>query len=263
FGQTQFFEGNAGEIQGLRAAVVGFSINALLIVATGMILDALFGFGEQNRARTVNYSASGAHAGASGLEAFLQTIAAQLAFRDARVVSLPLETRDVIGTGDGAVPAADAFVGGPAHDAGLRIFVESLEGTARSASGIQALHALALHKRIGRSIFWLVKLDDVAGEFVEIGGRLMQLVAANILGSVVGLGAGCLTGFTTDADAGVVKQSDSGAGNRNLFRLKGFRADGKGYGRRHSGLGDGGKQFSPSDGHISPLSSEFGSRTTA
>jgi len=228
-----------------------------------MILDTLFGFRQQNRTRTKNYSSGGAHGGASRLEAFFEPIAAQLALCNARVVSLPLETRDVIRAGDSAVAAADTLVGRPTDDAGFRILMQSLEGTTRSACGIQTLHALALHKRIGRSVFWLVELDDVAGELVQIGGRLMQLVAANVLGSIVGLGAGCLTGFTTDADAGVVKQSDCSAGDRNLFRLQSFRADGKGYGRRHSGLGDGGKQFSPSDGHISPLSLESGSRTTA
>jgi hypothetical protein len=33
-----------------------------------------------------------------------------------------------------------------------------------------------------RAVFWLVELDDVAGELVQIGGRLMQMVAANIGG---------------------------------------------------------------------------------
>jgi hypothetical protein len=66
------------------------------------------------------------------------------------------------------------FLGRPAHDARLGIFVQRLEGTPARARGIETVHALALHERGSRAIFRFVELDDVAGEIVQVVGRLMQ-----------------------------------------------------------------------------------------
>jgi len=73
----------------------------------------------------------------------------------------------------------------------------------------------------------------------------MQRVPARIGRRIVGFGAGRLAGFATDANAGVVEQSDRGAGDRDILRLcvqrRSTDADGNRSG--HSGLGDGGNQF--------------------
>jgi len=130
------------------------------------------------------------------------------------VVTLPLKARHVVGTGDRAIAAADAFLGGPAHDARLGIFVQRLERTPSRAGGIETVHALPLHERGRRAILRFVELDNVAGEIVEVVGRLMQRVPARIGRRIVGFGAGRLAGFATDANAGVVEQSDRGAGDR-------------------------------------------------
>ena len=145
--QTEFVEGNAREVQTLCAAVVSFPVDALLIVAAGIVVNAAFGLRQQDCARTEDHGAGGTNAGASRLQPFLQPVAAQLALGHAGVVPLPLKTRDVIRAGDSAVAAADTFLGRPTHDAGLRFLVQSLEGTAGRASGIETLHALALHER--------------------------------------------------------------------------------------------------------------------
>src|ERR1039458_5109344 len=50
--QTEFFESDAREIQRLRPAVIGFSIHTVLVVAPGIILDALFGLRQQDSPRT-------------------------------------------------------------------------------------------------------------------------------------------------------------------------------------------------------------------
>src|SRR5208282_247321 len=107
----------------------------------------------------------------------------------ARIESLPLKTRHVIGTGDGAIAAANTFLRRPTHNAGFRILVQSLEGTAGSARGIETVHALALHERGRRAVLWFIQLDNVAGEIVEVGGGLVQGIAAGIGGRIVRLGA--------------------------------------------------------------------------
>src|SRR5271166_3624232 len=89
FGQAELLEGHAREIQRLRAAVVGFSVDTLLIVATGVLLDAVVSLLEQHGARAENHSASGTDRGASRLQAFIEAISAQLAFGHSRVVALP------------------------------------------------------------------------------------------------------------------------------------------------------------------------------
>src|SRR5579863_10331958 len=147
FWQAKFFEGDAREIQTLRSAVIGFSIHAALVVPARIVLDAFLGLRKQDRARTKNYRAGRAHAGASRFLAFLQPMVAQLAFRDARIVALPLKTRHVIRTSNCAVTAADAFVGGPGHDATLRILMQSLEWAAGSAGRIETMHALTFYVR--------------------------------------------------------------------------------------------------------------------
>ena len=199
---------------------------------------------------------------AAGLKTPLQSVAAQLAFCNSRIVSLPLEAGNVIRTCNGAIAAADAFIRCPTDNARLRIFVQGLEGTARRAGWVQTLHALPLHKRVRRPVFRLIEFDNVAREFVQISRGLMQVVAADILGRVVGLRTSRLASLASNTDAGVIQQSDRCARKGNLLRLQGLGRDGESYGRRHSGLGDGGEQCSPSDGHISPLSSELASLPT-
>ena len=100
--------------------------------------------------------------------------------------------------------------------------MQSLEGTAGRTGRIQTLHALALHKRKRRPIFWLIELDNVAGEFVQISRRLMQLVAADVRRGVIGLGTSRFASLAADADAGVVEQSDGSIGKRNLLCLQGL-----------------------------------------
>src|ERR1700722_2722254 len=227
-----------------------------------MVLDALLGFGQKSCTRPENYRPCRTNGSAARLEAPLQSVAAQFAFCNARIVSLPLETGDVIGAGDGAVTATNAFVGCPADDARLRVFVQGLEGTTCGASRIQTLHALPLHKRVRRSVFRFIEFNDVAGEFVQISRGLMQVVTADILRRVVSLGTSRLASLASDTDAGVIQQSDRCARKGNFLRLKGLGRDGESYGRRHSGLGDRCEQGSPSDGHINPLSSELASLLT-
>src|SRR5690348_11497674 len=105
-------------------------------------------------------------------------MAAQFAFRNSRVEPDPLEAGNVIGASDCAVAAADALGFVPTNGPGLRILVQRLKGTASSTGRLEAVHALALNKRSGTAIRRLVELDYVAGEIVEIVGRLVQAVAA-------------------------------------------------------------------------------------
>ena len=68
-------------------------------------------------------------------------------------------------------------------------------------------------------------------------------------------GAGRDAGLASDADAGVLKKSDGGAGNRNVLSgLEHIGANRDSHGGWHARLGDAGKELSPGDGHVSPLS---------
>src|ERR1700686_5050394 len=82
FRQTQFLEWDMRQIQGLRAAVVGLAVDAILVVAAGTILDALLGIEQQHGARPENYGARRADAGATWLQPLVQPMAAQFALRD-------------------------------------------------------------------------------------------------------------------------------------------------------------------------------------
>src|ERR1039458_8423248 len=164
----------------------------------------------------------------------------QFALGHARIESLPLKARNVIGAGDGAIAAADALIRIPPHDAGFLVLVQSLKWTACRASRIQTVHALAFHKRERRAIFGLIELDDVAGYIIQIRRRLMEVVAASIGRSVICLCTRSYASFATDADAGIVEQPHSRIRNGDVFRLQRWSSDRDSYGRRHSGLGDGG-----------------------
>src|SRR6202140_1171296 len=161
------------QIQGLRAAVVGLAVDAILVVAAGTILDALLGIEQQHRARPENYGARRADARATRLQAFIQTIPAQFALSYAGIESHPLKLRNLIRACDGAVAASNALVGGPFDHAAFRIFVQRLEGTTRRTSRIEALHALPFHEGVRGAVFRLVELDDVAGKIVQVVGCLV------------------------------------------------------------------------------------------
>ena len=121
----------------------------------------------------------------------------------------------MIGTRDRAIAAANAFLGRPADNASFRILVQGLEWAAGGASGIETMHALTLHKRKCRAIFWFIELDDIAGDVVQVRGRLMERVGARVGRSIVGLGAGGHASLATDADGGVVQQSHGRIGDGN------------------------------------------------
>lgn len=146
FGETKFFKRNGGEVESLGATVVDFAIHAVLVVATGAVRDAALGFAKERGAGAEDDRASGTDGGAAGFQAVLQASATEFALGDARVITLPLESGNVIRTGDGAISAADAFVGCPADDAGFGIFVKRLEGATGGARGIETMHALAFHE---------------------------------------------------------------------------------------------------------------------
>src|SRR5579864_7145600 len=132
----------------------------------GARLDATLGLQQEHGARAKNHGARWPHAGTSRLEAFLQSVTAKFALRYTWIETCPLKTRNVKRAGDRAVAAADAFVGGPADYAGLRILMQGLERTSCCARRIQAMHTLALHEREGRPVVRLVELNDVAGDIV-------------------------------------------------------------------------------------------------
>src|SRR5579864_1046122 len=166
FRQAEFFEGHVGQIEGLGPAVVQLPVHAILKIAAGVRLDATLGLQQEHRAGPKNHGARWTHTGASGLEAFLQSVTAKFALRYTWIETCPLKARNMKRAGDRAVAAADAFVGGPADYAGLRIFVQGLERTSCCARRIQAMHTLALHEREGRPVVRLVELNDVAGDIV-------------------------------------------------------------------------------------------------
>src|SRR5271165_412757 len=140
------------QIQSLRSAVIGFAVHAILVVAARTVLNAALGLHQQHRPRSEDHRTRRADAGASRLQAFFQPLAAQFAFGHARVITLPLEARNVIRTGDRAVTAANALVGGPADDARFRILVQRLERASRGTCGIETLHALAFGERELRTV---------------------------------------------------------------------------------------------------------------
>src|ERR1700739_4668874 len=98
---------------------------------------------------------------------------AEFTLRAPGIEAGPLEARDVIRARDCAVPAPDAFLGGPADDATFRVLMQGLERTTGCARRIQAMHALSLHEGEGRSVLGLVELDDVARNLVQVGRRLV------------------------------------------------------------------------------------------
>ena len=172
---------------------------------------------QQDGARPEDHGAGRTHARASRLQALREPVAAQFALGHARIEALPLETRDVIRAGNGAITAADAFFRRPGDDAGFRYPCAALrKGQPGSTSRIEALHALAFHKGVSGPVFGLVELDDVAGEIVEVRRRLVQRVTARIGRSVIRLGTSSHTGLAANAYAGVIEQSNGGAGNGDV-----------------------------------------------
>src|SRR5579864_5144291 len=73
FRQAEFFEGHVREIEGLGPAVVQLPVYAILKIAAGARLDATLGLQQEHRAGPKNHRARWTHAGASRLEAFLQS----------------------------------------------------------------------------------------------------------------------------------------------------------------------------------------------
>src|ERR1700756_3130931 len=62
FRQSEFLEWDMRQIQGLRAAIVGLAVDAILVVAARTTLDALLGIEQQHGARPENYGSRGTHA---------------------------------------------------------------------------------------------------------------------------------------------------------------------------------------------------------
>src|ERR1700757_3877158 len=62
FRQSEFLEWHMRQIQGLRAAIVGLAVDAILVVAAGTTLDALLGIEQQHGTRPENNGARGTHA---------------------------------------------------------------------------------------------------------------------------------------------------------------------------------------------------------
>jgi hypothetical protein len=123
FRQAQFFEGDFREIQDLRTAVVGLAIDAILVLAAGIVLNAFLRLPQQHRTRSEYDSSRRANAGTSGLQSFCQTMAAEFALGDPWIETDPLESRNVMRTGDRAVAASDALFSGPIDHAGLWILL--------------------------------------------------------------------------------------------------------------------------------------------
>src|SRR4051812_45736544 len=112
------------EVKRLCAAIVRLSVNTVLVVAARILLNAVLRFKQKHGTRPVNDGASRADGGAAGLQAFGNPMIAEFALGDARVVSHPLETRDVVGACNCAVAAPNAVLGSPADDSCLRVFME-------------------------------------------------------------------------------------------------------------------------------------------
>src|ERR1700751_5675053 len=101
------------QVQCLSASVVRLSVHPRLVVAPWAVLDPPLGLQQQHRSRSKSHSACRTHAGASRLQPFFQPVAAKLALGDARIESLPLETRNVVWASDRAVATANAFLRRP------------------------------------------------------------------------------------------------------------------------------------------------------
>src|SRR5581483_7942920 len=166
--------------QRLRPAVIGLSIDAILVVPLRTLCDPPLRFEQQHRPGPKDHRSSRTYARASRLQALVQARATQLALRHARIKSFPLESRHVIWARDRAVPASDTLLLGPTDDPALGILMECLKWTSRRTCWIQTVHALPLHVREDRSVLFLVELDHVAGEIVQVRRRLVQPVAAGI-----------------------------------------------------------------------------------
>src|ERR1035441_44624 len=129
--QAKFLERNLRQVQRLRPTVVDLAVDAILVVAARIVLNAILGIEQQDRARSKDHSVGRTHACASRLQTFFQAVFAQLALGHARIESHPLETRNVKRARDGAVTTADALVGVPLDDPALRILVQRLERATR------------------------------------------------------------------------------------------------------------------------------------
>lgn len=255
FGKTELLEWNLGQVQDLRAPVVGLAVDAVLVVTSRIALDALLGFQQQHGAGPEHHGSRWTHGSTARLESLGQTMAAQFAFRNSGIESGPLEPGNVVWARDCAVTAANALFRAPTHDAALWILVQSLEGASRSARRIEAVHALPLHKREGRSVLRLVELDHISSEIVQIGWGLVQVVAADVGRSVVRFGTSGDTSLASNADARVVQQSDGSIGDSNvLIGMEYIRSHRDCDRGRNPRLGDAGDELSPGDGHVSPLS---------
>jgi len=132
--------------------------------------------------------------------------------------------------------------------------VEGLERASGRTRRIEAVHALPLHKGERRAVLRLVQLDDVAGHVVQVGGRLVQRIAARIRRRVVGFRASRYASLAADADGGIVEQSEGGIRNRDSLGPQCLFADSDHYDSRHAGFGDARDEFTTSNGHVSPLS---------
>src|SRR5215467_3523314 len=145
--KAELLEWHARKIESLRASVIFFSVHTVLVVTPGMIADTILGFQQENRAGPEDDSSRWANAGASRLQSCFQPMAAQLALCHPGIEARPLKSRDLVRAGDGAITTANALFCSPAHDAALRIFMQSLKRTSSCARWIQAVHALPLDER--------------------------------------------------------------------------------------------------------------------
>src|SRR5208337_802952 len=101
-------------------------------------------------------------------------IAAKLALHDLRIETIPLELRNVEGTRDFAVTAADALCAVPPHHASIWILPQAAKHTSIHTARLKAVHALLFEVRVIRTIGRTVQLDDVLCEVVQRGRRLVD-----------------------------------------------------------------------------------------
>jgi hypothetical protein len=94
--------------------------------------------------------------------------------------SLPTETWNVIRAGDFTISTSNTYFGIPGDDAGLGVFSQALEHTARNTSRIDAVHALLLDVSVGLSVRRLVQLDDVLGGGIQFEVGMVNAFDARV-----------------------------------------------------------------------------------